>query len=390
MSYDSDFDDDFFEPDADQFYHGFVSPADDWKVSRETLFGELNGSFFHATAKFNKRLARLNDVIAFSDSKDTRHVSKKNRLSDNYNFLTQFIPDATFDKITEILSFSVKDKKNIARDIGLNLDTLSNIISLWQLELYTTGNYVSESVLDEINVFLKESSSFGSMKKRGHITSKDLERAESRILKQLYSQLIDNVSSSPDQAIPSRVLPYYQEFILSLDQYLNDNQKALKEKSSSLPFHVYLLVQKLEIFKHLLPKIALDYFKMFIEPVDLSNLCFILDQFYLDKSALVGEVIAQGIILLEAYYLKKAVFDKIPTKFYTRIKKYRRELKPIFQDIVNNLNLEYSSCIDSNEIKDNSISPEFKDIKQRIDNLTLFNNHDSSDEDGSSSEKSAV
>ena len=210
------------------------------------------------------------------------------------------------------------------------------------------------------------------MKKRGHITSKDLERAESRILRQLYYQVNKIFSSPSNQAIPPRVLSYYQEFMMSLDQYLNDKQILLKEKSSVLPFHVYLLVQKLDIFKHLLPKIALDYFKMFIEPIDLTNICFILDEFYLDKSAMIGEVIAQGIVLLEAYYSKKAVFDNIPTKFYTRIKKYRREFKLIFQETIDIVKVFSFLSNKSTENTVDSESSEFKEIKQQIDHLTNF------------------
>ena len=342
MSFDFEPDDDFFEPDNDQFYRGYVSPADEWSVNHRSLFNELNGSIFNATAKLNKRLKRLNEVIAFSESRETKNVNKKNRIAESYNFMTQYIPNITFDKITEILSFTEKDKKKIARDIGLNLDTLANIISLWQLELYTTGNFVPESVLDEINVFLKESSSFGQLKSRGHITTKDIERAESRILRQLYSQLTHFDETKDEHKIfPHRVLSYYQDFINTIDQHLYDRHKTLLDKHGRVPFHAYLLAQKIDIFKRLLPKIALDYFKSFIEPDDLSLLETIIDQFYDDKSAMVGELIAQGIILLELFFNKQASLENIPTKFLTRVKKYRHELIPPFQKI-------FEECIETN------------------------------------------
>ena len=342
MSYDSDFeadnDIDSFHPEEELFYRGFVSPADEWNVKPDSLFSELNGSIFEAKDAVTRRLKRLNEVIAFAESKDNKKYNKKTRISNQYNFLQQFIPEQMFTKITEILSYLSKDKKKIAKDIGLNLDTLANILSLWQLELYSTGNYVSESTFDEINRFLKESSTFGNLKNRGHITSKDVDRAESRILRQIYSQMYSSEDLEKRSVFPKRVLSYYQEYMISLDLYLNENQRKLQLKQQNLPFHVYVLTQKTAILKKILPKIALDYFKMYIEPNDLEVLKAVIDDFYYNKNAIVGELKTQGIIILEKYYGNDAIINEhLPTKFFTRVRKYRLEFGPVFSEIIKNL-----------------------------------------------------
>ena len=181
----TDTDSDYYEQDEDIFYRGYVSPADEWNVKPDSLFTELQGSIFDATNAVTRRLKRLNEVIAYSESKNKIEFNKNTSISFQYTFMQQFIPENIYKKISEILGYSAKDKKKIAKDIGLNVDTLANILSLWELELYTNGNYVSELTLDEINNFLKESSTIGYFRCKGHITSKDVERAENRILRQL-------------------------------------------------------------------------------------------------------------------------------------------------------------------------------------------------------------
>lgn len=338
MSNDFDIESDYYQPEEEQFYQGFVSPADEWNVKPDSLFSELNGSIFEANNAITRRLKRLNEVIAYAESKDNKKFCKKTRLSNQYNFLQQFIPENTFTKITEILSFLSKDKKKIAKDIGLNLDTIANILSLWRLELYSTGNFVAETTFEEINQFLKESSSFGNFKCRGHISSKDVDRAESRILRQIYTQLYYTEEARNQPIFPARVLSYYQEFMHSLDLHLNEKQRVLQEKQSVLPFHMYLLTQKMAILKKILPKIALDYFRLYIESKDFEILKLVIDEFYHDKSAMVGELITQGVIILEKYYSKEALITKdAPTKFLTRLRKYNILFGSSFEEVITSL-----------------------------------------------------
>jgi hypothetical protein len=349
-----------------ELYKGYVSPADEWQVNRETLFREFNGSFFQGNDPKTYRLAKINNMLAFAESKDTSIFSKKARIFDQYQFLNQYIPEHLYTKITEILAFTQRDRRNIARDLGLNLDTLSNILCLWQLELFSTGNYISESVLDEINIFLKETSKFGELKKRGHITSKDIDRAESRILRQMYSQESESESQNK---MPTRVLAYYQEFMQNMDQYLNKRQKKMAEINPQLPFHVYLLIQKIAILKKILPKIAMDYFQLYIEHKDLVKLGKILDTFYEQRPGMVGELLAQGIVLLEQYYQKEASLESVPTKVLTRVRKYRLEFGPEFKEIFNNMNQEQTYKVEN--ITENE-SELVTDIKEQITALTDF------------------
>ena len=371
MSYDYESEQDYYDSEETEFYTGYRSPADEWKVNRQSLFKEFQGSVFQANDKITKRLARLNEVIAFSESKETKKINKKSYIANNYSFLQEFIPENIFEKITEIMAFTQKEKKKIAKDIRLNVETLATILGLWQLELYSTGSYISEITLNEINVFLKESSSYGDFRHKGHITSKDIERAEGRILRQIYYQ--ENSINKLDPKtpkIPTRVFNYYRAFITSLDTYLNDNQKQLQEKGPMLPFHVYLLVQKKELMKRILPKIASEYFKCYIDPKDLMNLNGIIDEYYRDKNAMVGELVAQSIVILEQYYNRDANLEQsgsgnLPRKFLTRIRKYRETFSDEFRQIIgfvrkNLINEE----VESEVILEN---PFVTEINERID-----------------------
>ena len=213
-----------------------MSPADEWQVSRESLFKEFTGSVFIPRGKMDKTLARLNEIVAFSENKDTKQFNKQSYISDQYNFLQEFIPENIFRKITETLAFTGTGKKKIARDISLNVDTLASILSLWQLELLATGNYVPERVLNEINSQLKEASTYSEFRHKGHITIKDIERAESRILRQLYQEINRSADSTTKTAssstkVPERVLNYYRQFMINIDEHLIERQRKLQEKN---------------------------------------------------------------------------------------------------------------------------------------------------------------
>ena len=363
----TDTDSDYYEPDEEIFYRGYISPADEWNVKPDSLFTELQGTIFDATNAVTRRLKRLNEVIAYSESKNKKQFNKKTRISNQYTFMQQFIPENIYKKISEILGYSAKDKKKIAKDIGLNVDTLANILSLWELELYTNGNYVSELTLDEINSFLKESSTIGNFRCKGHITSKDVERAENRILRQLYQQVYqaDQEEETNQANIPGRVLCYYQEFMKDFTIHLNERQRKLLEKHGVLPFHIYLLVQKIAILKRILPKVALDYFNIYIEPKDRENINMVIDTFYENRSAVVGELMTQGIVILEEYYQKTAcVPEQAPTKFFTRLRKYRLEFGPQYKELIEKL-----TEILEESVEDSAIVTE---IKGQIHNLTDF------------------
>ncbi len=368
MSYDSDFDSDSYFSEENEFYTGYRSPADEWQVTRQSLFKEFNGSVFTANDKISRRLARLNEIIAFSESKDTKRINKKNYISDNYSFLQEFIPESIFEKITEIMTFTLKEKKKIAKDIGLNVETLATFLSLWQLELYSTGNFIAESTLNEINVFLKESSTYATFRRKGHITSKDIERCESRILRQLYNETVRENNLSKNNELPGRVLEYYRNFIIDLDQYLNDNQKKLQERNPLLPYHVYLLAQKKELLKKILPKISLEYFTSYIELKDLETLGIVIEEFYKDKNAMVGELVAQAIVLIEQYFHKIAIIDNMPKKFRTRVKKYRNDFSLAFKLSIDTIRDESHSNIV--ETPETHKSQYVLEVKKEVNHLT--------------------
>lgn len=375
MSYDADSESSFIDDDVQEFYHGYISPADEWQVTRSSLFREFTGSVFTSNDKKTARLAKLNDIVAFSESKETKKVNKKNYIDERFNFLCEFIPEPIYNKIIEVMAFLKTDKKKIAKDISLNVETLATILSLWQLELHTSGNYVTEKTLDEINAFLKESSSYLAFRCKGHITSKDIERAEGRILRQLYNQTFGiNKSNNLDKKFPSQVLTYYREFMKHLDLYLNQKQRKLQAKKDVLPFHVYQLIQKIELMKKILPKVAMDYFKMYIEPEDFVNLESIIDDFYKDKNAMIGELVCQSIILLENYFDKQAQLINMPQKFMTRIKKYRLEFSTEFSLLKDQVTCSYQS---GNESADDDIIivepiQQQQDLLSSQENLVFF------------------
>ncbi len=348
MSYNVDSESPYSDIDEPELYQGYKSPADEWQVTRSSLFREFTGSVFRPNEKMSPRLAKLNEIVAFTQNKDTQKVIKKNYIDDRFNFLLEFIPEPIYYKIIEAMTFLKADKKKFAKDISLNVDTLASILSLWQLELHTSGNFVTEKTLDEINVFLRESSTYADFSCKGHITSKDIERAEGRILRQLYNQTVGlNEELKLDKNLP--ILTYYKEFMNQMDYYLNDKYKKLLKKKSVLPFHVYQLVQKIALMKKILPKVAIDYFKIYIEPEDFVNLEYIIDKFYQEKNAMVGELISQSIILLENYYNKTAQLVDMPQKFMTRIKKYRSEFGEEFKILQEHLTLLNESLVETFE-----------------------------------------
>ena len=120
-----------------------------------------------------------------------------------------------------------------------------------QLELHSTGSYVTEKALVDINEFLKEISTFSEFRYKGHVTTKDIERAEARILRQLYNQISGNdeqeESNQTSKKLPSEVLNYYRDFMIHLEGHLNERQRGLLEKTTNqrptLPFHLYLIAQ---------------------------------------------------------------------------------------------------------------------------------------------------
>ena len=113
-----------------EFYTGYVTPADEWQVTKSSLFREFTGSVFRPTTKMPFRLAKLNEIVAFSSSPDTKKVNKKNYVDERFNFLQEFIPEQIYTKIIEIMAFTDNNKKKISRDISMNVETLSSILSL--------------------------------------------------------------------------------------------------------------------------------------------------------------------------------------------------------------------------------------------------------------------
>ena len=361
MSYNADTESNYIENGEPEFYQGFVSPADEWQVTKSSLFREFTGSIFKPNDKMPFRLAKLNEIVAFSESPDTKKVNKKNYIDDRFNFLREFVPEQKYIQIIEVMAFLKPDKKKIAKDISLNIETLASILSLWQLELHASGNYITERTLDEINVFLKESSTYSDFRCKGHITSKDIERAEGRILRQLYEQAYavkDEQHSA--KKLPQQVLIYYQDFMMNLEQHLNENQRKLQEKKSILPFHVYQLVQKIDVMKKIIYKVSIDYFKRYISQEEFSHLSYIIDEFYKEKNALAGEIVAQLIILLEQYYQTEAILEDLPKKFMTRVRKYRIDLSEEFKLIIERIK-------ESIEVSDNFINEDMiEDTEDKI------------------------
>lgn len=133
---------------------------------------------------------------------------------------------------------------------------------------------------------------------------------------------------------------------------------------------MYLLIQKIAILKRILPKIALDYFSIYIEQEDLTKLFAVLDEFYYDKNAIVGELVTQSIVLLENYYGKEAGIDgSMPKKFFTRLKKYRSLFSQEFKTVIDQIN-------QIKVLEQEEESQLVTDIKKQITELTTFTEPD--------------
>ena len=111
----------------------------------------------------------------------------------------------------------------------------------------------------------------------------------------------------------------------------------------------------------------MDYFTIYIEPKDSAHICAIIDQFYESRSAMVGELMTQGIVILEEYYQKTAIVpEQAPTKFLSRLRKYRIDFAPQYRELIAKLN----STTEGVEIPIESET--VTEIKTQIHNVTDF------------------
>lgn len=337
--------------------HQFYYPTSDfidgsWNLRRQKLIPTNNlGSIIDPRDIHNndemRKLASIHSKNSYStgDVEKDVIINRYNYLKNQFQWLEQFIPEIKLKQIIELMAYSRTERKLAKNLEGMNLRDLALILAFWQLDAYSSGNYIVEEVLQEINDYLKTFSNGFCL--RGHITVKDIQLAEESILHDLYS--IEYKQKTHNfQRFPQKSLQYYRNFLHSFEDSIPEEfakkiMKARKLKNNLvIPGSVYIWVIRNNILKQLLPFLATRANLSLKRNESINQF---VDTFWTKvfHQKAVGDLSTIGYLILETWSefhtpeVSINISDiHMPSKYKTRIKAYRRRFKDILVNIINN------------------------------------------------------
>ena len=244
-----------------------------------------------------------------------------------------------FDRISQIMAYTRPTKKRYAKDVKLNIERLTIILAFWQLELYTKNYYIKEPVLQEINDFLISQSSYGSFRGKGHVTMKDIQRAEGNILKDLFSLENNQTPQFYFNKLPEGTLTHYRQMIHNLDELIPEDYgliKKLQHRNIEIKYngHIFTWVVRKEIMRKLIYNIAYQYKYIMTDAME-KKVQYIIERLFLQREILaLGDLPSLCIVLLD--YItptKLELQENMPKRFYTRINAYRGRIIPLLEKL---------------------------------------------------------
>ena len=165
------------------------------------------------------------DYSAYApDGRDTKvNISKKTEnssfqdyllyLHQQFTWLKKIIPDKHFSQYLNLVAFSNNKKLDDKQKQIFQLQDLFSIVALWELDLLTQENRISQRNLDQINYYLRKLTK--GVYKRGLVT-------RNKILQQ-EQLIINNLTASTEIT-----------YTLNSNDYLPPDLKVLVEKFLSL------------------------------------------------------------------------------------------------------------------------------------------------------------
>ena len=199
----------------------------------------------------------------------------KNYFKSRFKFLKSVIPEETFNTICYYMTFRSGGirRKHYHNKLKISLEDLHSILAFWQLQLYDKGDYLRDSVIQEIDDYLM---AFMPLRTPTFISTKEDVYAKYHELPQkLYKDLPLEATESVN-----RFLKQPKKYVPKSWRLLDAIQELSEGK---IPTTTVIWIVRLELTKKVYPIIAIEM-NIQLSLSDIPILNKAIEQFFIANS----------------------------------------------------------------------------------------------------------